>query len=154
MPDEQKIREIVRQEIRSNQGRNEYRVNDVPFHTHNGTDSPFAYNPYNVYVGLIQEDSFPLILPSGWTVDHVSTGIYNINHNLGTDLYVMTVSPILSITIPVASVIPDENFTQVTWFNADSLSPGFVDTTFQFILAQISLGVQNVPQYTRNNQNL
>lgn len=138
--------------MRVDQGRNTYAVNNVPFHTHNGVDSPAAFSPYNVYVGLIQEDSFPLILPVGWTVDHISTGVYNINHNLGTELYVMTVAPILSITLPVASVNPTVNFTQVSWFNADSLSPGFVDTTFQFILAQVNNGVQNIPIYTRNGQ--
>lgn len=148
MQDEQGIRNIVREEIRRATGQSQFGFNSVPFHTHNGVDSSIAYSPVNIYTGLIQEDGTALLLPVGWTVENVSTGVYNITHNLGTDLYTMVVAPTLSVTLPIASVVGVANIAGVSWY--DTLAPGFANTTFQFILVQINNGPQAVPLYTVN----
>jgi hypothetical protein len=132
--DEQKMREIARQEIQNAASKSQFAVRDVALHTHNGVDAPFAFQPQMVYAGLIIEDGTPALLPASWTVEHVSTGTYHIIHNLGVALgqYVATVSPILSTSAPVPSVLPFPDLLEVTWY--DTITAGFRDTTFQFIM--------------------
>jgi hypothetical protein len=47
-----------------------------------------------IYVGHVNENGVAIRLPSGWSVTEVSTGSYELTHNLGSSQYVCTVTPV------------------------------------------------------------
>lgn len=127
-----KITQQIQAEIQRQQAESRFQLTPTVRHIHNGTDAPFAYQPTLSYTGLIQLDGTALALPTGWSVTYEGTGQYNINHNLNTTFYVCMVSPILSVTLPIASVTPGDTVVTVAW--TDTLTGTVSDTTFSFLL--------------------
>lgn len=75
MPDEQRIREIVRDEIRAQGGRDTYSVSQIGRHIHNGFDAPYAFTPTQVFAGHIPYFNDPDLLtiyPKGWEIHHLA----------------------------------------------------------------------------------
>jgi len=50
----------------------------------NPTDVTDKREALGIYVGRVNSDGTSIVLPSGWTVSKISTGSYQINHNLST----------------------------------------------------------------------
>lgn len=152
--DMQQIRNAMKEEIRISNSNLRFQLTPIHRHIHNGIDSPFIYNPILSYIGYVQLDGVVLAVPQGWSVLKLSTGTYQITHNLNTDLYVAVVSPILSTTLPVASVTPGRNLFDVQWTNtADNVNArAVVDTTFAFIVVTTTNRKTAPPSYVQIGQ--
>lgn len=150
--DDAKIRRIVREEMRGNDSKGRFSLQNIPVHTHNGTDSVPIASPTIVYAGIVPGVIGTLLtdyfLPNGWTAEYDSgSGFYIVTHNLGTRLYSVVVSKNASAS--AGGIIPrvevDENAFYVTMFNsALSATTG----GFNFILAQINNKRSPLVQYT------
>lgn len=87
---EQKIRQIVQEEYRKNNSNGRFGLQNIPYHIHNGADSPTVFQPNITYIGWISDVGTPILLPKGWTSSG-GVGIYVVTHNLGNNaLYVVT----------------------------------------------------------------
>lgn len=68
-------------------------IQSVPYHTHNGTDSPLVTNiPVTTYGGFVLSGVAGVPFPIGWTASTSGTGLYTITHNLNSALYSVTAS--------------------------------------------------------------
>lgn len=154
--DEKQIRQIVRDEQSRNTNGGRFGLNTIPFHTHNGTDSPSIFSPTIVYTGYVPADGLvndsPFVfLPTGWTVELQAGYIYKITHNLNTDFYTVTACQ----TGPdnsfgwTAITICQPNYFEISW------SPGFAAgaTDFHFQLVQINNKRNALPTYTLTGGN-
>lgn len=140
---------MVQQEIQAAASRGQFNVRDSNLHIHNGVDAPFAFETQAIYGGLIQEDGTPLLAPTGWKIEKVSTGTYDMTHNLGSELCVAVASPVLSGSAPVCSVLAFPNVLEISWY--DTISHGFKDTTFYFIMINTQNKSRNPVKYTSVN---
>jgi len=139
MPNEQKIRSIVQDEIRRSSGGSRFGVQNVQYHTHNGIDSKPVFSPTITYVGKIPQvpiaSFLQYFLPIGWSVELFgATGEYRITHNLNTTNYAVTLTPYTSSASSQDVMgwvsIDSPNYFSVYWY--DSLSnDGRVDFFFQ-----------------------
>lgn len=73
---EEKIRQIIRDEIDRSGNRDTYSVAQVPRHIHNGVDAPFAFTPSVTFAGFVLSTGIPTTpFPKGWLVHH---GVFNL----------------------------------------------------------------------------
>lgn len=74
--DEQQVRAIVQQEVAKQNQRDQFKLSNTNYHTHNGTDSLIAM-PGNIisYVGEVAYDFTEVLLPTGWTVGGTSATV-------------------------------------------------------------------------------
>ncbi len=89
----------IDQRIQAYMASGQFNLNRVPFHTHNGKDSPFIFLPTVQYAGLLNSDGtlsrvYPF--PSGWSRARTGNGVYTITHNLNTTFYSVVATPIAS----------------------------------------------------------
>lgn len=130
------IKQLVVQTMNSQMSA--YSTAKVPYHIHNGVDAPIVFTPVLTYIGLIKSDGTPILVPSGWSVDHSMTGYYLITHNLNTELYSVTATPLQSTNIVVAPILElfDASFS-VNWWQTDvTLTPA--DTSFSISLTVVN----------------
>ena len=150
--DEQKIRKIVQDEIKRSNGAGRFGINQIPFHTHNGTDSNPVFLPTITYTGYIPSDgninTSPFIfLPTGWEVELQVGNIYKITHNLNTDFYTVTAC----MTGPDANdafnplTVCQSNFFEIAWSFNSTLT---LTTDFHFQLVQINNRRNSLPTYS------
>lgn len=151
--DDQKIRQIVRDEITRSTNGTRFGVQSIPFHTHNGTDSPSIFSPTITYTGFVPYDGLvantPFVfLPAGWTVELGAGNIYKITHNLSTEYYSVTVC----MTGPESNndftpiTICQDNFFEISW---GQVSGGLhLQTDFHFQLVQVNNKRNALPTYT------
>lgn len=77
--DDQKIKNIVQQELRQWDSANRFRINSMNRHIHNNVDSPFVFLPYSIYTGCVpylyditpgvnEANGLRIILPQDWSV--------------------------------------------------------------------------------------
>lgn len=142
--DENRIRQIIQEEINGYMDRQQYNFSRIPSHEHNGIDSPVLIAPTISYIGFVPYMADPLleyILPANWSVRYDSTGFYTIIHNLGkiseNNFYTVTTNATQStgvIVVPVISMF--ENEVTIAWFDSTLGTLGLkpVDTSFNFIL--------------------
>lgn len=159
MPNESQIRSIVQQELAKSNSKGQFGVNTMPKHTHNGVDSVSIFSPTITYTGFVPstgdafDPNYTIILPSGWSLEKVSTGIYNILHNLDTNLYTVTVCNAsgepLSFNEVIPIVIVAQNLFRVHWWDVNSLV--FADANFYFQLVQPNNKRNALPTYTLND---
>lgn len=131
------IKALVIQTMNSQQS--SYSTAKVPYHTHNGVDSPPIQQPTFTYLGLIGLTGSIGILPNGWTVTYNGTGDYTIVHNLNTFAYSVVASPTgLTADVDITPGVNTSNQGEVefSWFQAGTSTPQ--DTPFYFILTAIS----------------
>lgn len=86
--------EQVKQMIEEYAQTSVFTVARVPYHLHNGIDSPLLPSTStNLLSAHVKSDGTALKpFPAGWTVSTSATGIYTIVHNLGTTDYCCFVS--------------------------------------------------------------
>lgn len=151
--DDQKIRQIVRDELTRNNNGARFGVNNIPFHTHNGIDSPSIFSPTITYTGYIPSDGLvnqtPFVfLPTGWTVELQfpgTTDIYKVTHNLGTSFYSVVVNQVgPGGSTVVNQVVAYDNYFEVAWFNGGT----FYQKDFFFTLTQVNNKRNALPTYT------
>jgi hypothetical protein len=155
MPNEQRMRDITREEIRRASGADQYGLNQTTFHTHNNLDSPPIFLPTLTYVGKIPavpvasgENYF---LPQGWSVELFgASGEYRITHNLNTRDYAVVVQSFTSAaitqdTMPWVS-IDSVNYFSVYWYDPTS-ADGRVPFFFQ--LTRFDNPAGSIPTYIR-----
>lgn len=150
MPDEQNIRRIVQDELQRQGNRDTFGVSAVPRHTHNGIDSPFAFDPVAIYGGIIITSDTPATLPKGWTLEHIATGVTHVTHNLNDiDQIFWMAAPFGAggATLPVPIIIPGPNLVEFNWFDANNAAAD-IDTTFFFIGVQVNNQDTTPAQYT------
>lgn len=124
------IRQIVREEISKSNSGGRFNIQNLPYHTHNGVDAPFALQPLVTYIGLIGFHGTVGILPTGWTAVYGSTGQYQVTHNLGTIQYVVVASAAGNAAF--VDITNDDKLVEFDWFNAASAAQ---DTPFYFTLS-------------------
>lgn len=123
----------------------QFGITPVPYHTHNGIDSPklniiSSFSGTTTYAGSLNADASVVFLPSGWTAT-VGTGgglgSYTITHNLGTTNYAVsyTITVDLTITIGNISSVSANSFVIRFYNQTGSISWSRADTPFNFILA-------------------
>ena len=89
---QQDVARIVQDELKKQQRTDMFSVAKVPFHTHNGIDSPplRGSTTGTVYYGFVNNStSAGTPFPEGWSVVNNGTGDCTITHNLGTTEYVV-----------------------------------------------------------------
>jgi hypothetical protein len=107
----------------------------VPFHTHNGVDSPYAFDALAFYCAYIQSNGTVGFLPNGWVSTYVGTGAYEITHNLNSLLYAVVATPAYPTVDNLAAVIsPNYNAFEVHWLNPNNVEQ---DTPFYFLAVKI-----------------
>jgi hypothetical protein len=129
-----------------------YTFQNVPFHTHNGIDSPNVYQPQITYTGTVTylgQAFRNLPFPDGWSVARAGTGVYSVTHGLNTLLYTVMVTQLLTtppdaLAIPIVIDLSAIGFT-VRWFSAVDGSPQ--DTAFMFNLHQVNNPGNGFPSY-------
>ena len=150
----EQIKALIRQEMRTNDSSNRFRLNPTNRHIHNNTDAPFVYLPYQLYAGFVPYDGdvngiLESILPAGWAITYNGTGDYTITHSLGTMLYSFVAIPAQStnqVVSPVASSFANQ--VDIGWFDSTSTRQ---DTSFTFILMLLQGNSSAFPSYTTNN---
>lgn len=70
----QEIQDYVKQQIQASASANRFHLTSIPRHIHNNIDSPFVYQPTQIYTGNITSTGGGTF-PKGWTIDH---GVYNV----------------------------------------------------------------------------
>lgn len=132
----EQIKQLVIQTINSQMS--SYSTAKVPFHLHNGVDSPAIFSPTITYIGLIGLTGTIGILPKGWSVTYNGTGDYTITHNLNSFSYSVVASP-AGLT-GLVDLTTGNDVVEFSWFDASS-SPQ--DTPFYFIL--VATSGKNIP---------
>lgn len=143
---ESQIRNIVRQEIATQQNGSRFGITPTSNHSHTGIDSPYVFQPVLTYVGRINADATVALLPTSWTVVNSGTGIYTITHNLNTILYSVTANCLFTGTRNVLQItnLSTDSFTVNTFFyNPTTLE----NSGFAFILTNISNSIQAPVKY-------
>lgn len=78
------VQQMIQQAIQAYAQQQQYGVAQVPFHDHNGINSPTVKSPITSYMGQISIGGGPgPIFPKGWTCKETAFGQYTITHNLG-----------------------------------------------------------------------
>lgn len=147
MPDEQRIRQIVQDEIRAQGNRDTFSGFQTTRHIHNGVDAPYVYDSNALFAGVIITSEFPALLPKGWTITKVATGTCDVTHNLGEVNQIVWVASAIGAggaTLPVPIIVGDKNRIEFAWFDANAAAAP-IDTTFFFIGLQV-----NNKDYTPN----
>lgn len=124
-------------------------MQNIPYHTHNGTDSPYVYSNTYTYIGSISSDGSILILPQGWSVIRASTGIYEIIHNLNTNLYSVSAVAINTNGVPLVNGNDISVGFVIAWTKANTAAA--LDTDFIFTLTAYTAVPTKPPIYTNNS---
>lgn len=140
--------------FRQMQGQNSFGMSQVPYHTHNGTDSPLIYSPTIQYTGFVPDNADLsgtttggfVFFPAGWSVEHTATGLYTITHNLDTPFYttMVTLSDI-DVGGAESRAINFNTYIEVATFDING-DPA--DISFDFLVTVVNNSAQSIPQYT------
>ncbi len=109
----------------------QFNLNRIPYHVHNGKDSPFIYLPTMQYSGYIQGDgtlSRTRPYPSGWSGSRTGNGAYLITHSINSTFYTVDASMVATSgnPRPMIPVISSQGATSfaLVWF-----APGLLTAT-------------------------
>lgn len=147
------IKKLVMDTIQSTMAAAQYQLSRIGFHTHNGKDSPYTYQPTIVYGGYLNANatlSRNKPFPSGWKIAHPTTGQYNIEHDIGNTFYTILVSQVWESTtnpppaVAFVSAIA-KNTIQINWF--DSKLQTALDTSFYFSVISVANTKVGPPLY-------
>lgn len=151
-----RIRQIIRQEIQARDAHARFQLVPIQRHTHNNVDSPYTFQPVLTFGGYVRSDGNLTkatggviasgVFPVGWTVTKNGTGLYQVNHNLGTQQYAVTAIPVDGAQFGTITSKIDDNFI----FQGYNISAGAAvaaDTNFSFILTLLANTSQTLPSY-------
>lgn len=150
---EERVREIIRQEIQQADSKNRFTLTPINSHTHDGINSPTAFQPIITYVGFIGTLGEAYYLPNGWSVTHPGTGEYHITLPSTNDTLVLAMSasavnqntpPLASFPLYVVTIV-DENTFGFTWY--DGLTNTGLDVLFFFSFTIANNRSAQVPTY-------
>lgn len=90
----QEIRKALQEQTKTSDFNSQYGNPTVPYHTHNGIDSPLvegaAGSSTTYYIGAFNSSGTAASLfPTGWSSSRTSVGLYVVTHNLGNTDYVV-----------------------------------------------------------------
>lgn len=147
------IKNLVTSTFQSLMASAQYQLSRIPYHTHNGKDSPFTYQPYIVYAGYLNANatlSRNKPFPSGWKIGHPTTGQYNIEHDIGNTFYTVIPTQVWeSTTNPPPAVVfvsaIAKNTVQINWFNSATAAP--LDTSFYLTVVSVANSKNSPPLY-------
>lgn len=156
----QKEARAIAMEVYKKEG-TQFGVAKVPYHIHNGTDSPEIVSPSVSYIGFIPYEApydttatLQFCIPGGWSARQDSTGVYTVVHNLGgitnSNFYSFVANATQStnnVVTPVVTMF--ENEVTVSWF--DTATQLAIDTSFCFILTTGNNRGPFRPQYVTKN---
>lgn len=159
--DEARMRAIAHEEFQRSSGKSQFNVADIPYHTHNGDDSPSPYMGQATYVGTVNSTGRPfrnLPFPEGWFAlkSNSFNGRYRIVHSLNTLNYSVVLTQLYTTaTNPAPAwgfvLVLNPNYFDVQ-FVAQSVAtpvtdPVATDTAFSFYMTNISNSSNNMPTY-------
>lgn len=142
--DDQNIRRIVQEEIRKSAGQGVFKMQNIPYHIHNGLDSPYITSTTSTFVGGVNSDGTFAYAPDGWTITNDSTGFYEIFHNLNSQLYAFSVSCVQSFGVAAVGT-DNRNSITVEWVTRDT-GTNF-DAAFFFTLVLANNRSTTPPSY-------
>lgn len=121
--------EDIDQKINDAQQTATYGVSLIPYHTHNGTDSPKLDLP-KVYGGTFNSSGVKgTFFPSGWSVSRTAAGRYQVTHKLKTANFTVVCTPVNAVAVYVPSITS-------TTFNiyATTFAGAFNDIGINFVV--------------------
>ena len=121
----------IQQMISASGANSQFKLDRIPFHTHNGKDSPFIFLPTVAYAGLVQGDgtvSRTAPFPSGWNLSHPGNGQYGIQHSLGSTFYTV-VATAVGVSANARPMVPRITSQTSSSFTITWLSPGMLTAT-------------------------
>lgn len=151
---EQQIRAMMKDEIQKSNNSGRFNINPNQQLRQNPLNTSSTPTSVLTYVGLVlingstnppSAGAAGGVFPSGWTIDHGSTGDYLITHNLGTGAYAVVASPIGTTT--AVEIESNDNQVEFTWF--DTFSKAATSTPFFFILTVVNNRRTSFPTYTQ-----
>lgn len=131
----------------------QFSLNRIPFHSHNGKDSPSIVFPTLTYSGYVTSDgkkSRTRPFPPGWGITRVSAGLYTITHKLNTSFYVVNAigNDTTQICVPKYLISTSGNSFQILW--SDSATQAATDTGWSFTLTTVVNSKPGFPNYNQN----
>lgn len=140
------VQQMITTALTSYDQNQRFGVSTVPFHNHNGINSPVIKTPVTSYVGYIGPDGETgAIFPKGWSVQYTNVGgvqpNYTIFHNLGNTNYTIVFTSYDKAYIPILYGLdetgsPDygktANQISVQWY--DPVGAALAQNSFQFAL--------------------
>ncbi len=152
----EQISQMMDRKIQSAAASGQFNLNRIPYHVHNGKDSPFAYLPTLTYAGFVKYDGKldrNAAFPSGWSATYLGTGSYRITHNLNSLYYIPVVTQFWSAVpgpTPASFFISGvtANRFQVDFF--DSKTQAAEDTGFLFLVTHVTNTKPGWPLYVKN----
>lgn len=128
---QQQILALVPSMVTQNLNTGRFQLSSLPYHVHNGSDAPLVFSPTIVYAALINANGTINInrpFPSNWKLAHPSTGLYVVEHDLGTTEYIVNATPIITnqVYVPAVAVIsnPGTISVDIQWFDMTSYGDG------------------------------
>ena len=146
--DEQKIRAMIKEEIRLSNSSLRFQQTGIPRHIHNGIDSPPVFQQTVTYVGLSSDATGTYAFPIGWTEEQLAAGRYKIRHNLNSQNYIVNVTPWdVSGTNFIPTVVFDDDYPNSFNVYIVNTTPSYVNANYMFSLTQTDNKSITPPRY-------
>lgn len=148
--DEQKVRQIAKQEIVAHDSSARFSLNPIQRHTHNGVDSPPILSPIVTYIGIVSP-GFQAFLPKGWSIETSSTGVFTLrtDFSIGTTFSVVATTELAGIIPSIINVVVYA--VNEIEFDIVDLAGSFLDAKFYFNITVINSRSLTLPSYNTTN---
>jgi hypothetical protein len=127
------LKKTIQKSIDLSQQQAGYGFSLIPYHTHDGVNSPKLPTPpaaaTTTYGGYIKTSS---VLPTGWSVTNPSTGNYTVTHSLNSTSYAVSCTPFGLGRLRLVSI--DANSFQINYRDA-AMADANID--WSFVLTKI-----------------
>lgn len=135
--DQAQVQQMIQQAIAKNSQTNRFNVQNQGRHIHNDIDSPLVFQPVLQYVGAVNFDGTPLLLPTGWTSSISGGTIFTITHNLNKSAYSVILTELFYYDISaMGQAGPGLNDFEVSWTESDGST--LLSSPFYFTLTDVT----------------